>query len=144
MESLRLRMGVRTVLVGAAFVAGGCLHSTAPTFDALDGRWTWIDATGGIAGTTITPATAGYTMTVEISGLSSTTPRMRVLRNGQFFAETVVERAQGSSTEVGTLVYRDPIMGFDQQEYTLTGTDRLVLQDGCCDGFTYRFERAVE
>ncbi len=39
------------------------------------------------------------------------------------------------------IAYLDPLFGFDSQTATLVA-DTLVLTDACCDGFTYRFERA--
>ena len=135
-------MGFRNGSIGAALsvvlLVGGCSQSTAPELDLLDGRWLWVDATGGIAGMTITPASVGYTMTVEYSSQPGGPALFRVLRDGQLFSETTVERFGELK---GTLRYRDPVLGWPEQEFELRGADTLLLVDGCCDGFAYRFER---
>ena len=139
------RSGIRVVLVAAVVMlslAAGCSQSTNPDLDSLDGRWSWVSATGGIAGTTITPSSVGYTMTIEYDSQGVGVPaRFVVLRNGQLFAETTVERSGLPNAASGTLRYRDPVLGWPEQEFQLT-SDTLFLADGCCDGFSYRFKRA--
>lgn len=124
-----------------AVLLAGCSQSTSTEFDALNGRWSWIDSVGGIAGMTITPASAGYTMTIEFIGVGSSQARLRVLRDGVLFGETTVERMGAAGGLSGELNYANAVLGFAQQEFTITNGDTLVLQDGCCDGFSYRFQR---
>ncbi len=139
MRCTRILQGLRHAIVLTAIV--GCAQPTTPEVDPLDGQWSWVDATGGIAGTTRTPATVGYTMAVEYRSQSSTPAQFRVFRDGQLFAETTVRRSTASSVSSGTLVYRDPVLGWPEQLFELIAGDTLVLTDGCCDGFTYRFVR---
>lgn len=125
----------------SAVLVVGCSQSTSPEFDALNGRWSWVDSVGGIAGMTITPASAGYTMTVEFIGVGSSQARLRVLRDGALFGETTVERTGAAGGQSGELNYANAVLGFAQQEFTITNGNTLVLEDGCCDGFSYRFQR---
>ena len=48
-------------------------------------------------------------------------------------------RSDGGATTV--IEYAQGIFGFDTQDFNLT-MDVLLLIDGCCDGYAYRFERA--
>ena len=123
------------------FAMTACSQSTEPGADPLDGSWEWIDASGGIAGTTRTPATEGYTMSVDHRA-NGGTARFLVFRNDSLFAETTVRRSASSSADQGTLVYGDPVLGWPEQEFEIRA-DTLVLRDGCCDGFTYRFHRGA-
>lgn len=127
-------------VLGALFV-GGCSQATEAGADPLDGRWEWIDASGGIAGTTRTPVSEGYTMSI-VHRAAGTTARFQVFRNDSLFAETTVRRSEASSGTRGTLVYGDPVLGWPEQDFEIR-TDTLVLRDGCCDGFTYRFFRGT-
>ena len=46
------------------------------------------------------------------------------------------------SVDGGTVIeYEEAILGFGSQGLSVT-QDVLILSDGCCDGFVFRFERA--
>ena len=129
------RMGLGVLL--AMCLLPACSSTTAPVAHAIEGHWTWIRAFGGIAGMEMTPQTAGYTMAIEFQG-----ERARVLRNDTLFSETTVEiRDADASGRRGTVLYRDPVLGWPEQEFRLDVADTLTLTDGCCDGFVYTFAR---
>ena len=76
-------------------------------------------------------------MTLRFFGSSS----VEVTRDGVVSGTTtymLVSLDDGGTT---TIEYVEGIFGFASQGLGVT-QDVLILRDGCCDGFTYRFERA--
>ena len=136
----RGRRVVTVVLLGlgaGAMGLGGCSSPTDPAARAVEGRWEWVRAVGGIAGAERTPATEGYSMTMEFGSNWA-----RVFRDDTLFAETAVEiRSEDASGQTGTVAYQDPILGWPEQSYRVEA-DSLTLADGCCDGFVYTFRRS--
>ncbi|MCO6498476.1 MAG: hypothetical protein J5I50_12535 [Chitinophagaceae bacterium] len=51
-------------------------------YDAIIGQWEWVQSSGGFTGWTISPATEGYTSTLQF-----TKDKYRVFRNDSLFAE---------------------------------------------------------
>jgi len=96
---------------------------------------------GGIAGLVITPDSVGYTTTIEYHSTSSMTADFWVFRDDTLLASTTLERREGVSQAEGELRYVKPVLGMDTQTYRLVGADSLILNDACCDGFTYTFRR---
>jgi len=123
------------VLVGSP---SGCEVSTIlPAEGPLVGEWSWVEATGGIAGVTITPASTGQTIVLRFDD-----ERVELVRNDEL-ERTVEYRAvtkpDGSGLE---LTYDGPLLtGFESQTASLPEEDVLILTDPCCDGYEYRFER---
>ena len=115
-----------------------CGDAIAPTTqELLEGEWTWVESSGGIAGGTRTPASTGETMSLRFLGTDS----VEVMRNGALQGATTYQ-LRSSGVGATTLIdYRQAIFGFDSQQLSLT-LGVLLLIDGCCDGYAYRFERA--
>jgi hypothetical protein len=119
--------------------------SSAPTAlvpDRLEGRWAWTSATGGIAGWTITPATEGYTMEVRFLG----TGTAQLYRDGVLTRTTDFEigigREGGSFPGREVIRFEEPLFGgWEEMLLELPEPDRLLLADGCCDGYAYDFAR---
>ncbi len=105
--------------------------------EALFGTWTWIQSSGGIAGTVQTPETEGFTRTLVITVPNQIT----VLRDGQIQVSTtfefVPETEAGSAVRSAQLLYAQPLLGFPEQWVLITIEGVLVLTDPCCDGFAY-------
>ena len=121
---------------------------TAPEADGLPqglfGTWSWVRATGGIAGVTQTPDTEGYTKTITFTAPN----QVQVFRNGVLEIATTFEfvpaTGDGSEAQSARLLYSEPLTGFDEQGVDITtegGLILLVLTDPCCDGFTYEWRR---
>ena len=109
---------------------------------ALFGTWSWIRATGGIAGTTRTPQSEGYMRT-----LTFTPPnQVEMARDGVPEVTTTFEFVplmdNGSAVRSAQLLYAQPLTGFDEQWVEITEAGDLVLSDPCCDGFVYEWRRA--
>ena len=116
----------------------GCSDPTAPgTQDLLEGDWTWVESSGGIAGVTRTPESTGETMSLRFLSGSS----VEVTRNGSVEGTTTYELVSSADGATTTIQYAQGIFGFASQGLSVT-QGVLILIDGCCDGFTYRFERA--
>ncbi len=116
----------------------GCSDPTAPgTQDLLEGDWTWVESSGGIAGEIRTPASTGETMSLRFLGADS----VEVTRNGALVGVTTYQLRPADDGTATVIEYVQAIFGFGSQELSVK-QDVLLLIDGCCDGFAYRFERA--
>ena len=104
---------------------------------ALFGAWSWVRATGGIAGTTRTPDSEGYTRT-----LTFTPPnQVQMLQDGVPGVTTTFEFIPPTNNGSAQLLYAQSLLGFDEQWVEITETGDLVLSDPCCDGFVYEWRR---
>lgn len=132
------RGGIWTIALG---VVAACTSSpTAVEVDRLKGRWEWVSASGGIAGRTLTPATEGYTMELRfLDGVA------QVWRNGALGGEAgyevAVGRQGGSFAGHDVIRFTPALFGWEEMGVELESGDRLLLADGCCDGYAYRFVR---
>jgi len=137
------RGGVRNTvwkMLGILAVAGlmGCNDPIAPTTQALlEGDWTWIESSGGIAGEARIPTSTGETMSLRFLGADS----VELTRNGALEGATTYQLQSSDGGATMTIEYAQGIFGFASQGLSVT-QDELILSDGCCDGFVYRFERA--
>ncbi len=134
-----MRNAVRRTLSILAVVGGtACGDPVVPsTVELLDGSWTWVESSGGIAGGTRTPASTCETMSLRFLGTDS----VEVIRNGAVQGATTYRLRSSDGGATTVIDYAQGIFGFDSQELSLT-LDVLLLIDGCCDGYAYRFERA--
>ena len=115
-----------------------CSDAIAPTTqELLEGEWTWVESSGGIAGGTRTPASTGETMSLRFLGTDS----VEVIRNGALQGATTYQLRSSDGGAMTVIDYTQGIFGFDSQQLSLT-LDVLLLIDGCCDGYAYRFQRA--
>jgi len=130
----RVRVGYWGMVLAAA--ASACGNATGPlSGDQILGSWDWEESSGGIAGTTITPESAGYTMTLEFTGSGE----VEMVR-GDVVASSGYRIVLTDDGNAERIVYDVSLLGFDTQEVTFVA-GRLVLTDPCCDGFSYRFVR---
>ncbi len=136
-----------TLLALAVLAVAACSSNPVAVDDeqlpgALFGTWTWIQATGGIAGQVRTPETEGFTRTLVITAPNE----IEVLRDGQSEVSTtfefVPETDAGSAVRSAQLLYAVPLLGFPEQWVLITIEGVLVLTDPCCDGFTYEWQQA--
>jgi len=128
-------IGAMSVLTSMAFL--GCGDSLAEAGQELVGSWNWVESSGGIAGITMTPESTGGTMMLRFhpEGMVELVQNDAVERSVAF---TTTATKEASTWEI---LYEAPLFGgFESQTAALTG-DTLILADGCCDGFVYRFER---
>jgi len=127
--------GVMTILVVVGAMACGDPVALA-TVELLEGSWTWVESSGGIAGETRTPESTGETMTLRFLGADS----VELTRNGVLAGATTYQiffYDDGGSTEIE---YAQPLFGFASQGLYV-GEAELILRDGCCDGFVYEWRR---
>ena len=122
-----------------AVVAGtGCGGPLGPTtVELLDGSWTWVESSGGIAGGTLTPASTGETMTLRFFGADS----VELTRDGVLAGTTTYQLLSSDDGGATVIEYAQSLLGFASQELDV-GDEELILRDGCCDGFVYRFQRS--
>ena len=114
------------------------LTTTEPEIvDRLVGDWLWLDATGGIAGASQTPASEGYDQSLRFYE----SREVELFRDGVSQARTdftYFVGPEGSSDNIG---YEQAVFGFESSEVTLVPGDTLTLIDPCCDGFLRRWVR---
>jgi hypothetical protein len=129
-------MGLKRWLPGlllAGLVA--CQSSgTGPEAPELSGSWRWVSATGSIAGVTLTPASESYSVRYQFAG-----NQLRVFRNDSLIATSLITVSDDEITfqpSVQAFVFGRPS---ETQRLELLDGDTLVLNDPCCDLFTYHF-----
>ncbi|MCZ6916272.1 MAG: hypothetical protein O7I93_05815 [Gemmatimonadetes bacterium] len=111
--------------------------------ESLFGTWSWMRATGGIAGVTLTPESTGYTRVLRFTPPN----RVELFRNGEperdttFEIITLVEDGVAGSSF--GLRFDQPLMDFATQRIDFTEEGDLVLTDPCCDGFSYEWRRVI-
>ena len=114
----------------------GCGDPTGPTRELLEGDWTWVESSGGIAGWTLTPESTGETMSLRFHSGHS----VELTRNDAVEGTTTYRLVSSDDGMTMSIEYAEGIFGFATQGLSVT-QDVLILRDGCCDGFIYRFER---
>ncbi len=129
----------RTLSLLAVACATGCSDPVVPrTVELLEGTWTWVESIGGIAGETRTPASTGETMTLRFLGANS----VELTRNGVLAGATTYQLLLDDDGGTTFIEYAQPLLGFTSQRLSV-GEEELILRDGCCDGFVYRFQRVA-
>jgi len=145
-KGIRGRASLFAGVLAVVLVPAACSSDpTAPDGDqlpgALFGSWSWIQSSGGIAGTTRTPETEGYTETVTFTAPNQVT----LLRDGATRGTTTFEFVplmdNGSAVRSAQLLYAESLTGFAEQWVQITEGGNLVLSDPCCDGFTSEWSR---
>lgn len=130
-----LTIGAVSVLTSMAFL--GCGDSLAEAEQELVGSWNWVESSGGIAGITMTPESTGGTMMLRFRAEGV----VELLRNDAVERSVVFTTTATKEDSTWEIFYDEPLFGgFESQTAALMG-DTLILADGCCDGFVYRFER---
>jgi hypothetical protein len=138
-------MRMSTIWAVAALALSACASPTGTNVRASDltGRWEWLSASGGLAGRTITPATEGYTMQLQLSSDG----KAQLFKKGALTQSAQYELGVGSKT--GSFAGRDvirfspPLFATGEMSVVFPDQDHLTLADGCCDGFTYTFARTT-
>ena len=143
---VRGRASLFPILLAVLLAAAAC--SSDPTGlgedelpEALFGTWSWISSSGGIAGTTLTPETEGYTQTVTFTAPNQVTMLRDGVTRGTTTFEFVPLMDNGSAVRSAQLLYDESLTGFPEQWVEITETGNLVLSDPCCDGFTSEWSR---
>lgn len=140
-----MRRKGHTVAALAAMWTLACTGTpTSLEVGQLEGRWEWLSASGGIAGWTITPASEGYSMELRfLTGWEAQLYRDGTLHGSSLFRlETGREGGSFPGREV--VRFERPLLGaWEEMGIELREPRRLVLSDGCCDGYAYSFERIV-
>lgn len=130
------------ILIFGTMIAG-CSNAVAPREVQLPdmyGNWQWVKSVGGFAGTTITPATSGYTQRITLKSDNS----------GEFYKNDTLtvamrftirrERTSFSPDSVDVIHYMDSTRLFSQI-VSLVGHDTLALADLCMDCFDHTYVR---
>ena len=122
---------------GMAALAGCSSGPTEPVVnDHVFGVWEWVRAEGGIAGGTITPETEGFTMVLRITRPD----RIELSRDGVTQVDTrfdfIPAQDLDDISNPPRLRYDEAILGRTEQ-VVFASDGELVLQDDCCDGYTY-------
>ena len=140
-RALVVPLTLLVLLVPAACSSDPTALGEDELLQALFGTWSWIRATGGIAGTTRTPESEGYTQTLTFAPPN----QVEMARDGVPEVTTTFEfvplMAAGSAVRSAQLLYAQPLTGFDEQWVQITEAGDLVLSDPCCDGFVYEWRR---
>jgi hypothetical protein len=123
----------------AAVTLVGCGGSiTGPNFtDRLVGDWSWVDASGGLAGVTLTPESEGYDQTLRFGP----SPDVELFRDGVSMLRTPISYFVGDDGGFDHIRYGSGPFGFPSSAVDFLPGDTLLLVDPCCDGFVRRWVR---
>ena len=103
----------------------------------LTGEWRWVSSTGGIAGITITPETAGYERKLVL------TDDMKYSR----YKDNVLQKSGKFELTKEKTIYKTELVDFikfdDATKSVIQGntSDELLLADNFYDGFGETFKR---
>ncbi len=109
-------------------------QSSARLDTSITGSWSWIKSTGGYAGSTITPASVGYTIKISFKPNSV----FELYHNDTLLASTDYTLRQYNSSNI--IHYADSIR-FRQQYVQLAAYDTLTLTDNVADGYSSAYSR---
>ncbi len=128
----------KLLLIGLVlgFVQCQSNSGVAPS-DTLEGRWVWIQSTGGFAGTTNTPASTHQTIELEFT----TDQHQRVYIDGQLSSDMTYHIIRDTSISTG-----QPTDMIEYDSSSPRSTYRfdkgdLILFDECYDCFTSIYSR---
>jgi len=113
-------------------------NSNVTASKKLEGKWNWIQSTGGIAGTTNTPQSSNQVIYIEFSGNS-----FKKYINGKLSADhTFIIKTDKSifGGERQMIVNDNPITYFPPMSYEIDG-NKLSLSEECYDCFGSQYER---
>lgn len=127
---------------------GACaLSSTEPelVIDPSDppvvGMWAWHRSTGGLLPDDRTPATEGYTMSLDLGADGIATIFYDGEASGSTTYDVGVGTTGGAVEGSPAILFGESLFGFAEQALAMPSADSLVLSDGCCDGFQWIFVR---
>lgn len=113
------------------------------SFRDLFGEWRWIESSGGLGGGGMTPASAGYNLTLEYTDDGV----FRLFKDGkkelQFFYKFVEGDPIRSSGADWMIQYKESRKGKSigiHQSFTISGNE-LTLYDECFDCYVSRYIR---
>lgn len=126
------------LLIISTFLAFSCTKEEVTAKDSsITGEWQWIMSTGGIAGTTITPASTGYKRKLVLSSdFKYARYKNDVLEKSGTF-EIVKAKSIYKAELVDFIKYDDSTMSVIES----VSTDELLLADNFYDGFGETFKR---
>lgn len=132
---------LRFLLIIATLFAFSCtkeeINATTETTNSLVGEWRWVSSTGGIAGRTITPTTAGYERRLIL------TADLKFSR----YKDNTLESSGTYQITPGKSIYKPEQVDFikfsDGTSVVLMSqtTDELSLADNFYDGFSESYQR---
>lgn len=117
-------------------------------YENLFGTWTWIESTGGESGQAISPATEGYSITVEYNENGV----FKRFRDGKKISKMTFKFVEGNSMfsagQVPMIEYKEkkittsPLKkGILRASVSFTGNDTLFVSDECYDCYTHLYVR---
>ena len=138
----------RTFLTAALLTLAAC-YSSGPTglAEGLEGRWVWVESSGGIAGWTLTPESEGYDVRLEVDAEGT----VRAFRNDSLITTSHARLAERLIQYAGP--GREYEVTFDPQLRALVfsamnehivrypAPARVTFADPCCDGYVHVFEQ---
>lgn len=114
-----------------------CTKEEISTQNSLTGEWQWTMSTGGLAGTTITPTSAGYERKLVLtSDFKYARYKNSTLEKSGTF-EIVKAKSIYKTELVDFIKYDDGVMSVIQN----VTTDELSLADNFNDGFGETYKR---
>lgn len=137
-----LRRSCAFLLLAATLTLGGCDTFGGDVPAGLAGTWEWKATEGGGWVPTVTPETAGYTLTLTLrnSGHYTLDQDGATVRSGRFSA---VEAEGGPAVTFSPALSTDDVVLAPDPAPVSLDAETLVLGGGCCDRSASFFERAA-
>lgn len=126
-------MNTRIILLIALILAVSCSKSDS---HQLTGSWEWVSTTGGIAGITETPQSAGIQKTLRIDD-----EFMYYYENGDLVNQVAYKIIKAASLFSQGTVKQIEMEGSSIRQSFLAGDLTLVLKEEVYDGFQHTYIR---
>jgi len=125
------------VILGVLFFPG-CKKSGSSEYSQLYHPWEWVRSSGGIAGVIMTPASEGYTQSIDFeeNGTYTKYRNNLVVSSGTFTISSAVSMLD--QQEYDMVVFDD---GSPPQAITNISDNGLTLREDCTDCFTHTYQR---
>ena len=126
------------IIIGLLFNFS-CKKESVDVNNLLTGEWRWVSSTGGIAGITITPASAGYERTLVLTSDSKYSRYKNNILEKTGTFEIIKAKSIYKIELVDFIKYDDSTMSV----INVTGS-KLSLADNNYDGFGETFKRYIK
>lgn len=137
MKARVFRLIWAVVIFGVLFYPG-CKKSESSKLSQLYHTWEWVQSSGGVGGVLTTPASAGYSQSIDFEENGSYTIYRNdlVFRSGTYTITSALSSLD--QQEYDMVVFND---GSPPQAITQLNDHELTLREDCIDCFTHSYRK---
>ncbi|CAH0996877.1 hypothetical protein EMA8858_03012 [Emticicia aquatica] len=125
------------LLIVSSSIMFSCTKEDVVADNSITGEWRWVTSTGGIAGTTITPSSAGFERKLVF------TSDLKFSR----YKDNILEKSGTFEITQAKSIYKTDLADFikfnDNTSSVILSqkADELILADNLSDGFVETYQR---